>query len=290
MKQYIIVQTTVEGNFDLNDIRFIPAETVEEAMKKYEGIPNFHNKRFEMNVKILGHIEFENGYPCPKFIDDIVVGKTFYARPALSKPNQNPLTAEGYNDPSSQPEIKKESLPKKSTQKDHLKRKKNYLVGGHQWVNYSYSAFVPGTFMIISAESADDARYQYSIEAINDLGSEPIIAIEIFDSDVLKIPKTDAAGFITDPLANPLVSYLSVIDLNGIIYNKIIFLPDFMTYMAFNTTLGAKYREWCSDLTKEMYSKWLNDNDKLKSIMPPDGSPITINNSLIKGEYLWLRR
>lgn len=72
MKQFIVVLTDGEGELKLENIRLIPAENEQDAIIMYSRIPSVNNI-FGSFPKVIGYMEYKDGYPCPVFTHDIVM-------------------------------------------------------------------------------------------------------------------------------------------------------------------------------------------------------------------------
>lgn len=284
MKQFIVVLMGELGEIDLNDIRLIPAEDKNEAVQKYCDIPRFQNAKNGSSIAVIGYVEFEDGYPCPKFDHDILMNRTFAVRPSAYMENKKNFKAEEKT-AKEEPEGKKCSC--NCEEKEGCSNNKTYIVGVHNRSNdtkLSLLPFTPGTCMVISAKSSEDACYQYSLEASNYIGTSPIISIEIINGNNLIV--TDEYGFVKN---NPLVAFALV--QNGKtqeVYDiKSILFPKCLSIVIFDTSFGYDFYRYCADITQGVYIDFLNKAGLLDEFRKKD---VRIGTLLVEGDYLWLRR
>lgn len=288
MKQFIVVLMGELGEIDLNDIRLIPAEDKHEAAQKYTEIPRFQTAKNGSSVTVIGYVEFEDGYPCPKFDHDIIMNRTFAVRPSAYMDNKGKNNTE---------EKRVEEGPKEKCcnckceeKKEECSNNKTYIVGVHNRSGDSklsllpFTPFVPGTCMVISAKSSADACCQYSLEASNYIGTSPIISIEIIGGDNLIV--TDEYGFVKN---NPLVAFALV--QNGktqeVYDTKSILFPKCLSIVIFDTSFGYDFYQYCADITQGVYIDFLSKAGLLDEFRKKD---VRIGTHLVEGDYLWLKR
>ena len=285
MKQFIVVLMGELGEIDLNDIRLIPAEDKHEAAQKYTEIPRFQTAKNGSSVTVIGYVEFEDGYPCPKFDHDIIMNRTFAVRPSAYMDNKGKNNTE---------EKRVEEGPKEKCcnckceeKKEECSNNKTYIVGVHNRSGESKISllpFIPGTCMTISAKSSADACCQYSLEASNYIGTSPIISIEIIGGDNLIV--TDEYGFVKN---NPLVAFAlvqneksqEVYDIRSILF------PKCLSIAIFDTSFGYDFYQYCADITQGVYIDFLNKAGLLDEFRKKD---VKIGTFLVKSDYLWLKR
>ena len=290
MKQFIVVLMGELGEIDLNDIRLIPAEDKHEAAQKYTEIPKFQNAKNGSSITVIGYVEFEDGYPCPKFDHDIIMNRTFAAKPSACMENK------GKND-TEEKMVKEEPKEKccnckREEKKEECSNNKTYIVGASSnWACHDSklsllpsTPFIPGTCMVISAKSSADACYQYSLEASNYIGTSPIISMEIIGGD--NLIATDEYGFVKN---NPLVAFALV--QNGKsqeVYDiKSILFPKCLSIVIFDTSFGYDFYQYCADLTQGVYIDFLSKAGLLDEFRKKD---VRIGTLLVEGDYLWLKR
>ena len=285
MKQFIVVLMGELGEIDLNDIRLIPAEDKHEAAQKYTEIPRFQTAKNGSSVTVIGYVEFEDGYPCPKFDHDIIMNRTFAAKPSACMENKGKNNTEE--------KVVKEEPKEKccnckcEEKKEECSNNKTYIVGVHNRSGESKISllpFIPGTCMVISAKSSADACYQYSLEASNYIGTSPIISIEIIGGNNLIV--TDEYGFVKN---NPLVAFAlvqneksqEVYDIRSILF------PKCLSIVIFDTSFGYAFYQYCADITQGVYIDFLNKAGLLDEFRKKD---VKIGTLLVEGDYLWLKR
>ena len=285
MKQFIVVLMGELGEIDLNDIRLIPAEDKHEAAQKYTEIPRFQTAKNGSSVTVIGYVEFEDGYPCPKFDHDIIMNRTFAVRPSAYMDNKGKNNTE---------EKRVEEGPKEKCcnckceeKKEECSNNKTYIVGVHNRSGESKISllpFIPGTCMTISAKSSADACCQYSLEASNYIGTSPIISIEIIGGDNLIV--TDEYGFVKN---NPLVAFALVQnEKSQEVYDiKSILFPKCLSIAIFDTSFGYDFYQYCADITQGVYIDFLNKAGLLDEFRKKD---VKIGTFLVKSDYLWLKR
>ena len=288
MKQFIVVLMGELGEIDLNDIRLISAEDKHEAVQKYTEIPRFQTAKNGSSVTVIGYVEFEDGYPCPKFDHDIIMNRTFAVRPSAYMDNKGKNNTE---------EKRVEEGPKEKCcnckceeKKEECSNNKTYIVGVHNRSGDSklsllpFTPFVPGTCMVISAKSSADACCQYSLEASNYIGTSPIISIEIIGGDNLIV--TDEYGFVKN---NPLVAFpLVQNEKSQEVYDiKSILFPKCLSIAIFDTSFGYDFYQYCADITQGVYIDFLNKAGLLDEFRKKD---VKIGTFLVKSDYLWLKR
>jgi len=288
MKQFIVVLMGKLGEIDLNDIRLIPAEDKHEAAQKYTEIPRFQTAKNGSSVTVIGYVEFEDGYPCPKFDHDIIMNRTFAVRPSAYMENKGKNNTE---------EKRVEEEPKEKCcnckceeKKEECSNNKTYIVGVHNRSGDSklsllpFTPFVPGTCMVISAKSSADACCQYSLEASNYIGTSPIISIEIIGGN--NLIATDEYGFVKN---NPLVAFAlvqneksqEVYDIRSILF------PKCLSIVIFDTSFRYDFYQYCADITQGVYIDFLNKARLLDEFRKKD---VKIGTLLVEGDYLWLKR
>ena len=290
MKQFIVVLMGELGEIDLNDIRLIPAEDKHEAAQKYTEIPRFQTAKNGSSVTVIGYVEFEDGYPCPKFDHDNIMNRTFAVKPSACMENK------GKND-TEEKMVKEEPKEKccnckREEKKEECSNNKTYIVGASSnWACHDSklsllpsTPFIPGTCMVISAKSSAEACYQYSLEASNYIGTSPIISIEIIGGD--NLIATDDYGFVKN---NPLVAFAlvqneksqEVYDIRSILF------PKCLSIVIFDTSFGYDFYQYCADITQGVYIDFLNKAGLLDEFRKKD---VKIGTLLVEGDYLWLKR
>lgn len=290
MKQFIVVLMGELGEIDLNDIRLIPAEDKHEAVQKYTEIPRYQNAKNGSSITVIGYVEFEDGYPCPKFDHDIIMNRTFAVKPSACMENK------GKND-TEEKMVKEEPKEKccnckREEKKEECSNNKTYIVGASSnWACHDSklsllpsTPFIPGTCMVISAKSSADACYQYFLEASNYIGTSPIISMEIIGGD--NLIATDEYGFVKN---NPLVAFAlvqngksqEVYDIRSILF------PKCLSIVIFDTSFGYDFYQYCADITQGVYIDFLNKAGLLDEFRKKD---VRIGTLLVEGDYLWLKR